>query len=160
MNAGSVVAAEVPAFLHDVGALKLEVKSTEVVTEAREDIRRLAAKRIQFPLETGKKLVIVSATGAALIPCSVLLRGDDFTAIWEAKESISFTRSEAFWYGDRWLVGDVNAFYIHKAGPISIRVAFVLPSDVASFVVRYPTIMAGRATTPPAEASRGQGAPR
>ncbi|MBA7714896.1 hypothetical protein ES703_123928 [subsurface metagenome] len=43
----------------------------------------------------------------------------------------------------------ITTFYVHKPGPIILRVAFILPEEITSFHVRYPMLAQGKATISP-----------
>ena len=142
-------------FLIDLAQLELKVTDTEIVDHISTSITTLSPKE-------GYKLVVVSLEGEVQKPCRFTLDTAEFAAIYEKettdyegkkKLDVLVKQSSAI---ERvvWSIPPedchiITTFYVHKPGPIILRVAFILPEEITSFHVRYPMLAQGKATISP-----------
>ncbi len=99
---------------------------------------------------TGVKVIVVTLVGQVQTACRVPVQTDAFEAVYndhglapDEKDTEIYTQKSAgFTFGDDWMIQDgrrvKTAIRGFKTGPVVIRVAFSLPENVTSFVVRYP----------------------
>lgn len=144
--------------LMDTAQLELKVTDTEEadrISSAGYQMTTLSAKE-------GYKLVVVSLEGTVQEPCRLTFNTTEFAAIYEKETTdhegkkqlrVSVKESSAIERG-AWSIPPEGAkstvtFYIREPGPITLRVAFILPEEITSFHVRYPTLAQGKAVISP-----------
>ncbi len=150
--------------LMDIAQLELKVTDAKVVDHIStgtggDEETTLSAKE-------GYKLVVVSLEGTVQEPCRLTFEthATEFAAIYE-KETTDYegkkqlqvfvTKSSAFAKDFGWKIPPkgalsmVTTYYIYKPGPITLRVAFILPEEITSFHVRYPALAQGKAVISP-----------
>ncbi len=137
---------ELPLLL-DLSKLKLKISSFETV----DSVCELGNGCISAKGEE-QSLVVVTLTGFLPKPSMVSLQSDDFAAtpaqgtIWRTSN-----RSVAVSVNDTRVVqkrepgtGGIFAVPLKKAGPITIKVAFILRKNLNEFLVSYPAFAGGR----------------
>jgi hypothetical protein len=157
----NALAEELPLFI-DLAPLNLEVIKTEVVDKISTSVlesRTLSAKE-------GNRLVIVTLKGNIPSPCKIMLWSTDFAAI-VISEKMATTddkgRNDSYLFSSSqqqstaialdssfWDIPPSNKHLLmyhnfYNPGPITIKVAFILPATVDKFIVRYPSLARGKA---------------
>lgn len=155
----STEVADLP-LLMDLGSLDLRVINTEVVD-------RISAQNITLSTrKKGHKIVVVTLEGTVSKPCRIMFRTSEFTAVYETettnakgekKLKSSVETLSAFKILKNFLdwhilperaSSFVSTNYIYDSGAITFKVAFILPEEVTTFYVRYPTTAKGKALIP------------
>lgn len=141
----------------DLTQLQLEITNTEVVDKISERYggATLSAKK-------GYRLVVVTLKGMVNQPCRIAYDPEAFTIIFEGETTrvgdttetpLRFRKSAAAARDDSWAIPPEDASvvvtdYIYEAGPITLKVAAVLPENVTSLYVLFPALAKGKAITP------------
>lgn len=158
---GSPFAKDLPPLM-DLAQLKMKVTVTEVIEELPADSSAYdqddKAGHGPFVAGDGKKIVVVTLKGNAPRPCSITFRTGEFAAVYEQdgkpgseiKRNTIIGPAVALASGDSWSVspGTTTMLNLYKAGPLVLRLAFVVPDAVSDFQVRYPTLTGGKAVIP------------
>lgn len=145
--------------LMDIAQLELKVTDTE---EADRISSGLLGRTTTLSAKEGYKLVVVSLEGTVQEPCRLPFNTTEFAAIYEKettdyegkkKLQVFVTKSSGIERAT-WSIPPEGAqttvtFYIPEPGPITLRVAFILPEEITSFHVRYPALAQGKAAISP-----------
>jgi hypothetical protein len=135
-------------FLLDLSQLNLKISASEVVDSVGDFMSgSISAKGEK------NKLVKVTLTGSLPSPSKITLKSNDFMAISEIKGStfVMGKNSVAIHINGIWTLESskentfgVTTVLLREAGPITIKVAFILPQDVNEFFVSYPALVSGK----------------
>ncbi len=140
--------------LANLGVLGLSVAGAGTAASISDGIQT------QMTARPGARLVIVTLRGRARKPCRIAYEAREFAAIYETRPAhggpqpdVQIQLSAAIAEGmGNWVmlaqgaVGATLTVPIRRAGLVTLRVAFLLPQDVTSFQVRFPTTAGGRAS--------------
>ena len=142
-----------PAFSHlmDLAQLNLAVTDTETIEQISYSPSRYV-ETISLKADEGQKLVIVNLKGEVPEACFITIGAREFAALYCEKENgtCNIQSSAAISTSGDWLIPPeggylTSGFSISKPGPVYLKVAFILPEEITSFFVRYPTIAKGEA---------------
>lgn len=141
--------------LMDLGSLDFKITNTETVDRIRAQNTTLSSKQ-------GCRIVIVTLEGAVVKPCRIMFRTSEFAAVYEientntkgGKKLIGSETLSAFKIVGMPLDWEilperassfVSTNYIYDSGTVTFNVAFMMPEEVTTFYVRYPTTAKGKA---------------
>jgi hypothetical protein len=129
--------------LIDVAQLNLEVTGTKIVKEIKGMMgNKLSAKE-------GNKLVVVTLKGRTVDSCTISLKPDDFSAVYEKGKEVEILSFGAMAIGGMWAFTEGlqyrMSFPAKKDELVVIEAAVSLPKNVNSFLVRCPTVVKGKA---------------
>ena len=127
-----------PEHLIDWGQLDLKVAQTEVVSV----IKGFGLE--QMGPKEGRKLVVVTLEGIADKEFNIIVRDNEFSAIYDRFPSApsvatNYDLSSPFWSIKKAIGGVIGP------GPVKIGIVFSLPEEVESFHVCYPKAARGKA---------------
>lgn len=138
--------------LEDLGRLRLRVTSTEVVQSIESEF----SSARQLKAQEGFRLVVVTLEGTVPVPALVLFGDWEFSVLYEHEGQVDVRSADATACCDSsssWFIASegrsiTTGTYFEKPGPLTIKVGVVLPEEVTTFHVRYPTLARGQATVP------------
>jgi|GEM_PF-4927362 len=152
--------AEKPPELTELAQLKMKVTAVEVKDALYDGPSDLAERNI-IKADEGAKIVVVTLRGTAPRPCIATFKPTDFSCVYEevapghdaTKERDSVVGpAVAASFGEPWLfslgVRTVSYYSYEKGRPVVMKIAFVVPLDVNSLLVRHVTFSAGKAVIP------------